>query len=300
MIYKFAPIFKPTPWGGSRIREMKGLPPSVTPIGESWELSAVEGMESVVDSGPEEGLTLRGLIQRHGASLLGQRVMERYGGEFPLLVKFLDSRQWLSLQVHPDDEIVKELEGPGVQGKTEMWHVIDCEPGSELIAGFRAGVGRDDYLRAEGQRELLDLVERHAVEPGRDFYIASGIIHALGPGCLVAEVQQNCDFTYRVYDYGRPRELHFEKARRSLKFNEAHSVDAPVECFSVLSHEAERPADIVPVGGSFQIVMVLKGHSLIDGIPAPAGTTLLISADHGTARLTPMRGSRVSYLTVAV
>lgn len=300
MIYRFAPIFKPTPWGGSRIREMKGLPPSAVPIGESWELSAVEGMESVVDSGAEMGMTLRNLISKHGSSLLGERVMERYGGEFPLLVKFLDSREWLSLQVHPDDEIVKELEGPGVQGKTEMWHVIDCRPGARLIAGFKPGVTPEDYLRAEGRKELLDLVETHEVKPGRDFYMAAGLIHALGPGCLVAEVQQSCDFTYRVYDYGRPRELHFSKARRSLKFHEAHDVSEPVDCFRVENREAAEPVEIVPLEGTFQILMVLKGHGTVDGIAAPAGTTLLISADHGVAHLTPLRGSCVSYLTVTV
>ncbi len=300
MIYRFAPIFKPTPWGGSRIREMKGLPPGATPIGESWELSAVEGMESVVDSGPEMGMTLRGLISKHGASLLGARVMERYGAEFPLLVKLLDTRQWLSLQVHPDDEVVKELEGPGLQGKTEMWHVIDCCPGARLIAGFKPGVTPDDYLRAEGSSKLLDLVKTYEVSPGQDFYMEAGMIHSLGPGCVVAEVQRSCDFTYRVYDYDRPRELHFAKARRSLKFHEAHDVSLPVDCFRVESHDATEPVELAPVDGTFRILMVLTGHSEVDDIPAPAGTTLLISADHGPARLIPLRGSRVSYLTVTV
>lgn len=265
---------------------MKGLPPSDEPIGESWELSAVAGMESVVSNGPDCGLTINDLIKKYGVRLLGHRVMEKYAGEFPLLIKFLDSRQWLSLQVHPDNRIARELESAS-QGKAEMWHVIECEPGAQLIAGFKPGVTVGDYLKAEGRSELLGLVEHHDVSPGQDFYIAPGIIHALGPGCLVAEVQQNCDFTYRVYDYDRPRELHIDKARRSLKFNAGRTVSHPVDCFKVESQTIFRQLDLLPANDSFQIIMVLKGELTIDGLTAPEGSTLLISADHGPARISP-------------
>ena len=286
MIYTFTPILKPTPWGGTRIRQMKGLPPSDEPIGESWELSAVEGMESIVCGGPDNGLTLRNLIEKYGVNLLGRRIMEQYAGEFPLLIKFLDSKEWLSLQVHPDDRIARELESAS-QGKAEMWHVIECEPGAQLIAGFKPGVTVGDYLKAEGRSELLGLVEHHDVSPGQDFYIAPGIIHALGPGCLVAEVQQSCDFTYRVYDYDRPRELHIDKARRSLKFNAGRTVSKPIDRFKVETLTVFRPLDILPANDTFQIIMVLKGTLTLDGITAPEGTTLLISADHGPVRATP-------------
>lgn len=286
MIFTFEPILKPTPWGGTRIREIKGLPPDPTPIGESWELSAVEGMESVVDAGPDRGLTLRRLMAKYGAGLVGQRVLDRYAGEFPLLIKFLDSSQWLSLQVHPDDRIVRKLES-ATQGKTEMWHVIDCQPGAQLIAGFKPGVTVGDYLKAEGSRELLGLVQHHDVSPGQDFYIAPGIIHALGPGCFVAEVQQSCDFTYRVYDYDRPRELHFDKARRSLKFNVGRSVADPVDCFKVETLTAFRPMELRQAPESFQIIMVVQGSLTLDGVQAPMGSTMLISADHGPAHLVP-------------
>lgn len=286
MIYTFTPILKPTPWGGTRIRSMKGLPPSPEPIGESWELSAVEGMESVVSDGPDQGLTLRNLIEKYGVNFLGRRVMEQYAGEFPLLIKFLDTQQWLSLQVHPDNRIARELESAS-QGKAEMWHVIDCQPGAQLIAGFKPGVTVGDYLKAEGRRELLGLVEHHDVSPGQDFYIAPGIIHALGPGCLVAEVQQSCDFTYRVYDYDRPRELHIDKARRSLKFNAGRTVSKPVDCFKVESQTVFHPLHVLPANDSFQIIMVLKGALTLNGRQINEGTTLLISADHGPLHLTP-------------
>lgn len=301
MIYRFNPIFKAAPWGGARILEMKGLPASTEPIGESWEISAVSGMESVVADGEERGLTLRELIDRHGAALLGDRAYAAYGGEFPLLVKFLHARQWLSLQVHPDDIIVKELEPGASQGKNEMWHIIDAAPGSQLIAGFKPGVTFADYLRVEGSIELLNLVERYEAAAGREFFLESGIIHALGPGSLIAEVQQSCDFTYRVYDYGRQRPLHLEKARRSLKFDDAHCVNEPLDCFQARSYRTEGlPVEILPVEGSFVVLMILKGKGEVDGVAVRSGTTLLISADHGVATLRPLKNSKVSYLTVAV
>lgn len=286
MIFRFEPILKPTPWGGERIRRLKGLAPDATPIGESWELSAVEGMESVVADGPDCGLTLHQLIERYGADLLGQRVMNRYAGEFPLLIKFLDSKEWLSLQVHPDDRVVRELEA-ATQGKTEMWHVIDCQPGAQLIAGFKPGVTVGDYIEAEGSRQLLGLVQHHDVSPGQDFYLVPGLIHALGPGCFVAEVQQSCDFTYRVYDYERPRPLHFQKARRSLKFNVGRPLSKPVDCFQVDTLTCLRPFDLLAASGSFQVVMIIGGSATVDGVAAPMGTTLLISADHGAAHICP-------------
>lgn len=299
MIYQFAPILKSTPWGGHRIRRMKGLPPSDAPIGESWELSTVEGWDSVVESGPCAGLTLSALIERDGAGLLGTRVWQRYGGRFPITIKFLDAREWLSLQVHPDDDIVADLEGPGFQGKTEMWHVIDAAPGARLIAGFRPGITAADYLRAEGRAELLEMGTYHDATPGSDFYIEAGMVHALGAGCFVAEIAQNCDFTYRVYDYGRNRPLNFEKARRSLKFDGLGALEGPVDCFRVESRRADGPAVIEPVEGSFQAVMLLGGSCEIDGRHVAAGSTLLISADHGPATLRPDGNGPVDYLTVS-
>lgn len=300
MIYTFRPIYKSTPWGGGRIRELKGLPPAPEPVGESWEISAMPGMESVVAAGPEKGLTLTELIRKRGVSLLGRSCMDRYGLAFPLLVKFLDARQWISLQVHPDDEIVKALEQGLTFGKSEMWHVVEAMPGAQLIAGFKPGVTLEDYLSAEGSDRLLDLVERHDVEPGQEFFIEAGRIHTLGAGLLVAEIQQSCDCTYRVYDYGRPRQLHLDKARKALKFSDTYPVDQPLSQFSVKSHEnVTAPVVIEPAQGSFQIIMVLRGGCMVDNVQANAGTTLLISADHGPARLIPAPGC-VSYLTVAV
>lgn len=297
MIFTFEPIFKPTPWGGSLIREIKGLTPAPTPIGESWELSAVKGMETVVDSGPDKGLTLNQLIAKYGDKLVGRRVLNRYGGEFPLLIKFLDANQWLSLQVHPDDRTARKL-GVATRGKAEMWHVIDCQPGATLIAGFKPGVTVGDYLRAEGKRELIGLVQHHDVSPGQEFFIAPGTIHALGPGCLVAEVQQSCDITYRVYDYERPRELHLDKARLALKFNVGSSVSDPLDCFTVNTLTALRAMNLFPESDSFRIVMVVQGSLTVDDVAAPMGSTLLISADHGPVRLVPSPSATILQINV--
>ncbi len=297
MVYRFTPILKRTPWGGDRICHIKGLDEPELPVGESWELSDLPGMESVVAEGPEAGYTLSRLISAHGVELLGERVMRKFGGRFPILLKLLDSRQWLSLQVHPDDETARAIEGAEALGKHEMWHVISAEPHSRIILGFKDGIEPKDYISAEGTEKMLDIVNVIEVEEGMEFNINPGTVHALGPGCLVAEVQQPCDLTYRIYDHGRPRELHLEKARRALHFiREKHE-----SYYHVKYHElAERgESAIEPVSGSFVAVMVLNGSCAIDGAISEAGQSLLISADHGMAHI-KAGASGVSYLTIDV
>lgn len=300
MIYRFATILKTTPWGGHRLRRIKGLPPADEAVGESWELSAVPGMESTVEGGPEAGMTIPQLIAKHGANLLGSRVAERYGSEFPILVKLIDASRWLSVQVHPSDSIARELEGPQAMGKSEMWHIIEATPDAELIAGFKPGVSAADYRKVEATAGLLDITCRHRAIEGSDYYIHAGTIHAIGPGCLIAEVQQSSDLTYRVYDYNRPRELHLDKARRALNFAGPELIETPMpEFFTVKRHAISAPAIVEPAPGSFTAVMVLKGHCMLDTTEAPAGSTLLISADHGPARLEP-RGGDAVYLSVTL
>lgn len=297
MVYRFTPILKRTPWGGDRICRIKGLGEPELPVGESWELSDLPGMKSVVAEGPERGFTLSHLISVHGDELLGERVMRTFGGRFPVLLKLLDSREWLSLQVHPDNEAARAIEGDDASGKHEMWHVISAEPHSRIILGFKDEITPEDYISAEGTEKLLDMVNIIEVEEGMEFNINPGTVHALGPGCLVAEVQQPCDLTYRIYDHGRSRELHLDKARKAL-----HFVHEPYEpYYHVDYHElGERSeATIEPVSGSFVAVMVLCGSCAIDGAMSEAGQSLLISANHGTARI-KAGASGVSYLTIAV
>lgn len=308
MIYTFKPILKPTVWGGSRITEFKHLPAESEPIGESWELSAVPGMESVVAAGPEEGMTLPQLIERHGASLVGSRVWERYGSKFPLLIKFIDAKSDLSVQVHPNDEVASKLHGPGSLGKTEMWYVIDRQPGAKLRAGIVEGTTREDYLAAEGTDRLEGLLAQYDVEPGDVFFLPAGRVHSIGAGCFIAEIQQSSDITYRIYDFGRPRQLHIEEAREAIDFNTlpdyrtaydpADAAKPIVECeyFTTNHVNTTTPAVIEPAQGSFTVVMMLEGEATVGGIKAPAGTTLLISADNGPVEVIPA-ASGARYLT---
>lgn len=297
MIYKFTPILKETPWGGSRIRAIKGLPADGTHVGESWEVSGVKGMESVVAQGPEQGMKLSELIAKHGSGLLGSAMTERFGSEFPILVKIIDAEQWLSVQVHPDDDIAVELEGPGHMGKNEMWHILDATPDAQLVAGFAPGVRAEDYAAAEGTEALIPLMQKHDATPGRNFFIAAGTIHAIGPGCLIVEVQQSSDITYRVYDYGRPRELHIEKARRSLKVEPDTDIDTPLPHFDInvvdTTHDVELPAP----GDRFTVAVVLRGKCTIDGTEVNAGESVLISANHGVATLHPEPEAAVLHVT---
>ncbi len=300
MIYKFEPLLKPTVWGGSKLTEFKHLPAAGEPMGESWEISAVKGMESVVAEGPEAGLTLPQLIERHGEALLGKRVAEQFGGVFPLLIKFIDARADLSVQVHPDDETAERLHGPGSMGKTEMWYVISAADDATLRAGLVEGSTKEKYLEVEGTAGLEDMLALYRVKPGDVFFLPAGRVHSIGAGCFIAEIQQTSDITYRIYDFGRPRQLHIAEAREAIDFDTilpdyrtaydpADAVTPIVSCpyFTTRHCHATEPVAVEPTEGSFTVVMVLEGGATVDGVDAPAGTTLLLSADHGRATVLP-------------
>lgn len=303
MIFTFRTILKPTVWGGDRLAKFKGMPPASEPIGESWEISAVDGMESIVAQGPDAGLTLPRLIERYGERLLGERVQATYGGKFPLLIKFIDARADLSVQVHPDDATAVKLHGPGSMGKTEMWYVIDAAPGATLRAGMIKGTTPADYQSVEGSPELEKLLALYSVKPGDVFFLPAGRVHSIGAGCFIAEIQQTSDITYRIYDFGRPRQLHIQEARQAIDFqtqlddyrtayDPTDPVTPIVTCpyFTTRHIHTTELHTIQPTPGSFTIVMVLEGSATIDGVEAPAGTTLLLSADHPAATVAPVPG----------
>lgn len=309
MIYKFKPLLKPTVWGGSKLTEFKHLPVASQPMGESWEISAVKGMESVVADGPEAGLTLPQLIERHGEALLGSRVARAYGGTFPLLIKFIDARADLSVQVHPNDATAVKLHGPGSMGKTEMWYVVDATPDATLRAGLVEGSTKEKYLKVEGTKALEDMLALYSVKPGDVFFLPAGRVHSIGAGCFIAEIQQTSDITYRIYDFGRPRQLHIAEAREAIDFDtilpdyrtayDPTDPDTPiVDCpyFTTRHCHTTELTTIKPTDGSFTVMMILEGSATVDGIEAPAGTTLLISADHGPATVAPAP-SGVRFLT---
>ena len=200
------PEYRDYIWGGSRLR------PAIVPTAEAW----VVYEHDRIAAGPYAGRTLGEVAQEFGGALLGQRVVSRTGTRFPLLIKLLDCAAWLSLQVHPNDEQAQKMEGAGQFGKTEAWHFIEAQPGAEILCGLRRGTTAPALAAAIRGSALLDLMQNFTVKTGDSIFIPAGMIHALGPGLLVYEVQETSDLTYRVYDWDRPatpaRLLHIEKS----------------------------------------------------------------------------------------
>lgn len=219
----FKPIFKRRIWGGQALRRVLGKDiPSDQPIGESWELADLPDDKSVVASGPAEGRRIDELIRDWGQALCGR--VSLFAGSFPLLIKFLDAQEVLSVQVHPDRAMAKRL-GSDVRVKHEAWYVLETQGDAAIYKGVRPGVTRGDFAAAIGDGTCAELLNRIAVKPGDCHYLPSGTVHALGPGVLVAEIQTPSDVTYRVFDWnrvdsatGQPRELHVEQALECIHF----------------------------------------------------------------------------------
>ena len=227
-IYRFNSILKPVLWGGDALAAFKGLPSCDEPIGESWELSGVAGRETVVADGPDKGLTLTQLVQRHGAKLVGEDVYRRFGTQFPLLIKFIDARRDLSVQVHPGDDLA--MKQHGCEGKTEMWYILRADEGAKIFTGFNRPMSPEEYDSRVGDGSILDVVATTVSHPHDVFFIPNGQIHSIGAGNMLVEIQQSSDITYRVWDYGRRdadgnlRQLHTQQARESLNYNVVDSV----------------------------------------------------------------------------
>lgn len=236
MLYplKFKPLFKERIWGGTALAGKMGKAlPEGKKIGESWELSGVQGDISVVSNGSLKGNNLQELIEVYMGDLVGEKVYRKFGIEFPLLIKLIDAQDVLSIQVHPDDEMAGERHNS--YGKTEMWYVLAAEPGASLYVGFNRPVTREEYLEAVKKGTLPSLLEKAVVKPGDSFFIPAGTIHAIGKGLLIAEIQQTSDITYRVDDWGRvddngnPRELHTELAVDAIDFGEPENLKSNAE-----------------------------------------------------------------------
>ncbi len=193
------------------------------PIGESWEVSAIPNSVSVIANGECVGRTLTSIIEHYPEEILGSTVCRKYGGQLPLLVKFIDAKQDLSIQVHPNDEMAQREHGK--RGKSEMWFIIDAAPDSYLYAGFKDEITPEKYKELIANGTITEVLAKHEVHPGDVFYLPAGRVHAIGTGILLAEIQQSSDVTYRIYDYnragldGNPRELHTELASRALNFH---------------------------------------------------------------------------------
>jgi mannose-6-phosphate isomerase len=220
---KFDPFLRTMVWGGEKIARYKGIETDDKHVGESWEVSAVEGHESMVANGSLKGKSITDLVRKYKGQLVGEHVYARCGDEFPLLIKFIDALSDLSIQVHPDDAMAMRRHGQQ-NGKTEMWYVVAADPGACLYSGLTQEITPEEYEQRVADGTITDVLARHEVHPGDVFFLPAGRIHAICSGCFIAEIQQTSDLTYRIYDYGRmgldgkPRQLHTELAKEAIDY----------------------------------------------------------------------------------
>lgn len=295
----FVPYLKSVIWGGNKICEYKGITQPEPNIGESWEISAVPGHESVVAEGAYKGLTITELIDRFGAELLGDRVMQRYDGEFPLLIKLIDAADNLSVQVHPDDELAKKRHNS--LGKTEMWYIIQADKGAKIYAGLNTRMTPEDYVRRVAEGTFAETLAVHDSHADDVFFLPAGRVHAIGAGNLLAEIQESSDITYRIYDYdrrdvaGNPRELHTEQAKDAIDYTVLSEYKNPpvpsdiadceiVKCDHFTTDrillDGKMPLTLDP--SSFTVLMCLKGEVTLKypagEMTVSAGSTVLVPA----------------------
>lgn len=301
-VLKFSTYFKPVIWGGERIARFKGLPFQGDNIGESWELSPMPGHESVVADGPFKGETLNDVVARHPREVLGRHVAEKCHGRFPLLVKFIDSNDDLSIQVHPDDALAERRHNS--LGKTEMWYSILPTENAYLYAGFNQEMTPEKFRKMIDDNTIVDALGKFYVKPGDLFFLPAGRVHAIGKGNLVVEIQQASDITYRIYDYdrrdasGNPRELHVEQSVEAVNF--ADTLPAPkniipargetallekCEYFTTSAMDVDGTAtvDLSPLD-SFTILIGIEGDLTVTDTEGrhthlPQGQTLLVPAE---------------------
>lgn len=220
---KFKPILKSTLWGGERIIPFKQLDCQQEQVGESWEISDVPGDESVVAEGADAGKNLTQLMEEYKGKLVGEENYKRFQGKFPLLIKFIDAKQDLSIQVHPDDELAMKRHQS--MGKTEMWYIIDNTGGqAHLYSGLKKQITPQEYADMIENNTICDALDKYDVQPGDVFFLPAGRIHSIGAGCFLAEIQQTSNITYRIYDFNRRdkngnlRELHTELSKDAIDY----------------------------------------------------------------------------------
>lgn len=300
---KFKPILKERLWGGTKLKTLFNKPIETDITGESWEVSAVKGDISVVANGDFSGKTLQELIDLYPNELLGKHVYEKFGADFPILIKFIDAREDLSIQVHPNDELAKKRHDSF--GKTEMWYVMQADEGAELIVGFNKSVTKEEYQQHLNNGTLTDIMNYEKVHEGDTFFINTGKVHAIGGGIIIAEIQQTSDITYRVYDFNRRdkngnlRELHTEQALDAIDYQKKddfkvnypkteNTTNAMVNCPYFITNYLKLTQDFEKEIGSedsFHIYMCVKGSGVIsDGnceVFVNQGETVLFPASCG-------------------
>lgn len=220
---KFNPLLVQTLWGGEKIIPFKHLNSDLTQVGESWEISGVKGNETVVSEGEFKGKKLNELVNELKGKLVGEANYKRFGNDFPLLIKFIDARQELSIQVHPTDELAQKR--GKLRGKTEMWYIMDSDENAKLRAGMKEKITPEQYKQMVEDDTITEAIAEYKVKEGDCFFLPAGRIHSIGTGCFLAEIQQTSDVTYRIYDFkrkdkdGNYRELHTEEAAECIDYN---------------------------------------------------------------------------------
>ena len=278
---KFEPYLRTMVWGGTKIARYKGIECEEDHIGESWELSGFGEHLTSVSNGALRGKTVTELVKEYKGRLVGEHVYAENGDEFPLLIKFIDARNDLSIQVHPDDVVARRHGQPN--GKTEMWYVVDAEPGACLYSGLAAEITPEEYERRVADGTITEVLARHEVQPGDVFFLPAGRIHSICSGCFVAEIQQTSDLTYRIYDYGRlgldgkPRQLHTELAKEAIDYKvypdyrvpytpvkdkEEELINCKYFTTSVYNLDKTVRKDLTDID-SFLAVMCISGHGTI-------------------------------------
>ena len=318
MLYplKFKPIYKDKIWGGQKIKSVLGMDYGELPnCGEAWLISGIDGYQSIVSNGFLAGNQLNELVEIYMGELVGEKIFEKFGNVFPLLIKIINSNDWLSIQVHPDDELAwKRKLG---QGKSEMWYILDADPEAELISGFNQDVELDSYKNHLDNNTIKDVLNTVEVKKGDVFYIPAGRVHAIGPGCLLAEIQQTSDTTYRIYDWdridasGMKRELHTEKAHAAIDFNKTKECKTQYECelnntsslvdskyfITRLVYADQAVLKNINELDSFVVYMLVEGECILkfedSELGMKMGETVLVPAFVGNLMIEPKEKSKL-------
>lgn len=302
-MYKFKPILKQTLWGGDKIAAIKHLKDAPRNIGESWEVSGVEGNVSVVAEGENIGMSLTQLIEKQQANLLGEANYQRFGTDFPLLIKFIDAKQNLSIQVHPTDEQARAVGKP--YGKTEMWVIMEgSSPTASLRVGLNKSITSDEYKQMVADSTICDAITHYPVSKDDCFFLPAGRIHSIGAGCLLLEIQQTSDVTYRIFDFdrrdadGNLRQLHTDEAAACIDYHveddyQTHYqqqkneltplVSCPYFTTEMLDMHGVQRIDLSSLD-SFQLVMCVRGCGFVTdnegfSLQMHAGETILVAAN---------------------
>jgi len=295
---QFEPILKERIWGGDKLKTVLNKPITSEITGESWELSAVEGDVSIIANGELKGKSLTDVIDQFPDALLGTAIHKRFGKQFPLLFKYLDAKEDLSIQVHPNDALAKKRHNSF--GKTEMWYVIQADENARIIVGFKEKSSQQEYLKSLKDKNILSILNTVNAKQGDVFFLETGTVHAIGAGLVIAEIQQTSDITYRIYDFdrkdadGNTRELHVDLALDAINYNTTNTQkqyskiknqsNVTVDCpyFTTNFIPLDGNESIVKNGNSFTVYMCVDGSFSIESngqtFDYKKGDTVLIPA----------------------